>query len=225
MALRPLAGLFAALALALVLLIALATSSSLGYHILESTAQESPESPEVRQQLLDEVLGYFHAPENALVVHAGLSFRERAHFREVKGLLESAMQLALVSGLFAVLLQLLAWRANSPRDFAAAIGNALIRAGSAVFLLAALLALQQYHFDAAFTVLHELVFDGRDWLLPADSLTMRCFPASYFETVSIWFGVCMVALAVLLCAVGAIVGGGLARHLATSSKAGPPKAR
>ena len=209
---RLLAGLSGAAAVSLLVLLLVATSQTLGNLLLESTQEQSSAPIEQRQTLLAHVVGYLSAPANALVVHAGLSYRERAHFREVKQLLDAASRTAVSAGLVALALTLVAQRLDSPGGGVFALGVTLRNAGFSLVLTAVLLATQLYRFDASLAALHWMLFDDSLWLLPADSLTARCFPASYFQTLAVWYGGCLSVVAVLLSSAGALLASGNDRN-------------
>jgi len=204
---RTLAGLAAGLALALGLLVALATSSTLSEVALERSGEYSPVSLGLRKALLEDLLSFLRAPEHALVVHAGLSALERAHFREVKQLLRSAVHAAMTATLATVLLLLLAWRADPPTSAKVALGDAMRNAGFALILYVTVLGLQVYRLDAGFAALQWLGLDRMSWLLPAESLTARCFPASYFQTLAIWLGGSLMLTAILVSTAGLLLAG------------------
>lgn len=204
---RMFAGVAGAGAVALLVLLLVATSQPLGNLLLKSTQPESSEPIEKRQTLLAHVLDYVSAPATALIVHTGLSYRERAHYREVKALLETASRTAVFAALVALALTMAALRLALPGDGVTALGVTLRNVGFALILMAVLLATQLYRFEASFAALHWMLFDGTLWLLPPDSLTARCFPASYFQALAVWYGGCLSAVAVIFSGVGVALAG------------------
>ena len=151
-------------------------------------------------QLVDELQAYFVSPEQSLLGYPYLSRRERLHYLEVKNVIRVTLAGFLVSTV--VTLASLAWilahgrRRGTPLRWIArkVLGN------MAWMLLTTIAAgvLLALNFDRSFLVLHHLLFEGQNWMVPTHSLTARVFPGQYFFDFFLVYGGLVIAAAVAI---------------------------
>lgn len=133
-------------------------------------------------QLVDELQAYFVSADGSLLGHPYLSYRERLHYLEVKGVMRTVLGGLLVSigasvGTLAWLLIGARRRGEPMRNVARRVLRNMAWILLVTISAGALLALD---FDRSFLKLHRLLFEGSNWIMPTYSVTARVFPAQYF---------------------------------------------
>ncbi len=151
-------------------------------------------------QLVDELQAYFASPEQSLVGHPYLSHQERLHYLEVKNVMR--MMLAGFLGSTVVTVTSLAWMLSSARRRGKPLRRIARQVlGNMAWMLLATIAagvLLALNFDRSFLVLHRLLFEGQNWLVPAHSLTARVFPGQYFFDFFLVYSGLIIAVAVAI---------------------------
>ncbi len=129
------------------------------------------------------VLDYLHRDGDSLLRDNRLSYRERAHLREIKQTLVltrassysllSICAVGLALGWFLFMRESLSGRG--------VIRQFLFGFGSSMAAICVITVLGVWGFDSLFVWLHQTLFDGRNWVLPASSALYRAYPPVFFE--------------------------------------------
>lgn len=132
--------------------------------------------------VVQQLLAYFRRDGLQLMTHPMFSYRERRHYQEVKQILNRSKTVAQwgVVALIGLLLGLgvMTYRCqNWPFSVLSRVCRRAAVVLGGVVMVCGLFAL---NFEASFLKFHTMIFTSRNWLLPADSATVRLFPPQYF---------------------------------------------
>ncbi len=180
------------------------------YHrFLESRVHAPPgEMGEQASQLAAQVRTYLRSDGIGLIDELSFTNRERLHFAEVRSLIREAGQVLYVAAHAAVLLVVgVLVRSLFYGRFALAIvGDFLMRSSFILILGVAAASVALFvDFDQSYYELHQMLFVSTNWLLPADSLTLRLFPSQYFIQFAIGWGAGVLTFACILAAIGRLL--------------------
>ena len=199
-----LAGVGLAASLSLLLLLALVRAPGLQDFLVGLVSGLAPGSAE--HSAYRGVQDYLWGTETALLEDLRFSYRERVHLRDVRDRLQQVGAYGGVAAALTVtaLLAGLAGRRNPIRLELAVLATT---AGLALLTLAGALLLCMLIFDYGFALLHWPLFENRNWILPADALTLRIYPPAYFLALLVCQSLTMAAVAGALLVLGRRLGG------------------
>ncbi len=147
--------------------------------------------------LVYQVRNYLRYDGRDLMDQLAFSYRERLHFHEVRGLVREAqnsLYWAAHTGVILVL-ALLMQATLCGRYALALLGEFLSRFSFTLTLVVGGGLIMALNFNFSFYLLHDLVFESNNWLLPHDALTLQLFPRQYFVDLFTAWGAILTVLA------------------------------
>jgi integral membrane protein (TIGR01906 family) len=172
------------------------------FHSLEhrrlGTAQTFAQAPPM--VVVQQLLAYLRSDGLQLMQHHLFSYRERRHYQEVKQMLNGSKTVGLWGGVALIGLMpglgMMTYRwQNWPFSAFTTVCKRAAVVLVGVVIVCGLFAL---NFEAYFLRLHNYMFTTRNWLLPADSATIRLFPPQYFFDFLLLYATLVLSVAALL---------------------------
>lgn len=158
--------------------------------------------------VVQQLLAYFRRDGLQLMTHPMFSYRERRHYQEVKQILNRTRTLGQwgVGVLTGLLLGLAGMTCRCPGWLFRMLAMVSRRAAIVLGGVAMMCGLFALSFESYFLKFHAVMFTSRNWLLPADSATVRLFPPQYFFDFLLVYTALVLGMAALLVGVAQLAG-------------------